>query len=44
MVPVLKIIEALTKLAPHAGKLVPLILSFAVFAAVIFLGLHGRVS
>lgn len=44
MVPVLKVIEALTKFAPHAGKLVPLILSSAVFAAVIFMGLHGSAS
>lgn len=39
-----KAIEALEKLAPSADKLVPLILSFAVFAAIIVIGLQQGVG
>lgn len=36
-----KAVEALEKLATKADKLVPLVLAFAVFAAIIVIGLQG---
>lgn len=36
-----KFLDALTKLAQYSDKLVPLVLSFAVLAAIIVIGMNG---
>lgn len=37
----IKLLDAIGKLAEHSDKLVPLVLSLAVLAAIVVIGLHG---
>lgn len=38
---IIKLLDVINKLAEHSDQLVPLVLSFAVLAAFIVIGLHG---